>query len=207
MTGVTRPYRGVSAQDRRAGRRARLIEAALDVLGEGGLANMTMTAVCNRAGLTERYFYESFKDRDELLIALFDTSIAEMDEKMFHALAKAQPDLLDRCRAAAAAIVAVLTDDPRRTRLYIEASGSQVLRARRTAAVKTHASVLAEQIRVLRGIEGPELELATLIIIAGVAEAIADWLEGGISLPRDTLIEECARLAVAAADAAQATRR
>ena len=38
-----------------------LIEAALDVVGARGLAGLTMTAVCARARLTERYFYESFR--------------------------------------------------------------------------------------------------------------------------------------------------
>ena len=32
----------------------------------------TMTAICHQAGLTERYFYESFANRDAALVAALD---------------------------------------------------------------------------------------------------------------------------------------
>ena len=69
VTEVVRPYRGVSADDRRADRRARLLEAGLDLVGEVGVAEVTAEAVAARAGLSKRYFYESFADRDALLVA------------------------------------------------------------------------------------------------------------------------------------------
>ncbi len=209
MAEVVRPYRGVSAEERRATRRAQLLEAALDVVGDGGLAGTTMTAVCARAGLTERYFYESFRDREDLLGAIHDASVQQMDQAMFVALAAAPPDLLERCRAAAGAMIGVLTEDPRKARLYAEAVGSAALADRRTHAVSTHADILAAQLRELRGLDRPEhqapLRLATLVLIGGLAEAILGWLDGSLAMSRDTLIEECARLAVAVADAVQAT--
>src|SRR3979411_2195992 len=109
MTGVTRPYRGVSAQDRRTGRRAQLIEAALDLIGDEGLAATTMTAVCARAKLTERYFYEGFKDRDEPRVSVPDASVAEMDVAMSEALASSPPERLARCLAAPGSMIGVLT--------------------------------------------------------------------------------------------------
>jgi AcrR family transcriptional regulator len=209
MAGVVRPYRGVSADERRAIRRAQLIEAALDIVGDGGLAGMTMTAVCARAGLTERYFYESFRDREDLLAAIHDASVQRMDEEMFAALAAAPPDLLERCRAAAGAMIGVLTQDPRQARLYVEAVGSASLAERRAQAVSAHAEVLAAQLRELRRLDRPEqqapLRLATLVLIGGLAEAILGWLDGTLEMSREMVIEECARLAVAVADAVQAT--
>ena len=209
MSGVVRPYRGVSAEQRRTTRRARLIEAGLDVLGDNGLAGLTMTAVTTKAGLTERYFYESFKDRDALLGAIFDAALREMDEAMFAALDAAPPDLLERCRAAAGAMIAVLTDDPRKARLHAEAAGSQTLAERRAMAIVAHADLLAEQMRELRGLDRKEqqapLRLAPRVLMGGLSDAILGWLDGTLEMSRATLIEECARLAVAAADAVQAT--
>jgi AcrR family transcriptional regulator len=201
----------VSAEERRAGRRAKLIEAGLELLGTRGLPGTTMTAVCANAGLTERYFYESFRDRDELLVAVFDACMLEMDEAMFLALDAAPPDLMERCRAAAGAMIGVLTDDPRKARLYTEASGLDVLRDRRSEAIAAHAALLAEQMRVLRSLdreshEAP-LRLASTVIIAGLAEAILSWLDGSLDMNREMLVEECARLAVAAADAVRDTAR
>src|ERR1700728_4573782 len=109
MPQVVRPYRGVSADDRRALRRARLIDAALDVIATEGIANLTMTSVRQLAGLTERYFYESFRDRDELLEGVLEQYLLEMDEAMFSALEAAPRDLYERCRAAAGAMIEALT--------------------------------------------------------------------------------------------------
>jgi AcrR family transcriptional regulator len=209
MTVVVRPYRGVSADERRATRRAQLIEAGLDVLGSEGMAGLTMTAVCSGAGLTERYFYESFRDRDDLLGAVLDACLLEMDEAMFAALDAAPADLLGRCRAAAGAMIGVLTDYPRKARLHAEAIGSATLAQRRTEAVSAHAALLAAQMRELRGLDRHEheapLRLATRVLMGGLSEAILGWLDGTIEMSRETLVEECARLAVAAADAVQAT--
>jgi AcrR family transcriptional regulator len=209
MPAVVRPYRGVSAGDRRERRRTALIEAALDLVADHGMNGLTMTAVCARAGLTERYFYESFRARDDLLEALFETCLEEMDVSMLGALAASPPDLFERCRGAAGAMIGVLTDDKRKARLYVEAVGTPALAARRAEAVSAHAMMLAEQMRELRGLSGQRyqgpLRLATLVLMGGLAEAILSWLDGSLEMSRETLIEECGRLSVAVADAVQAT--
>ena len=41
-------------------------------MGTEGAAAATMRATCREAALTERYFYESFANRDELLVAVLD---------------------------------------------------------------------------------------------------------------------------------------
>src|SRR5689334_24704619 len=80
-TGEGRSYRGVSAGERAAVRRAALLDAALDLLGGDPPATATMTAICERAGLTERYFYESFRSRDDLLVTLLDEVAEELRER------------------------------------------------------------------------------------------------------------------------------
>jgi AcrR family transcriptional regulator len=202
---VVRPYRGVSADERRAQRRERLMEAGLDVLGAEGLAKTTMTAICARAGLTERYFYESFRSRDELLAAVFEADVSAMSADVLAAVGAAPPDLYLRCRAAAGTLIAYLTDDPRRARAYVEGMASEAVKDLRAEAVRAFAAVLAEQIRELRDLRGQryraQVELATIVLIGGVSEAVTEWLEGRIDLTREQVIDECARLCVAAADA------
>jgi AcrR family transcriptional regulator len=209
LSGVVRPYRGVSAEDRRAQRRGRLIEAALDVLGADGIANTTMTAVSARAGLTERYFYESFRDRQELLVAVFDACMKDLDAAILLALGDAAPSLLDHARAVAGALIEVLTDDPRKARLHAESIGEAALREPRARAVRAYAEQLAEIMRELGGLHEERhrapLGLAALVLVGGVAEAITSWLDGTVAMSRTMLIEECARLSVAAADAVRAT--
>ena len=37
-----------------------------------------MRAICSQAGLTARYFYESFTDKDDFVAAVFDCVIADI---------------------------------------------------------------------------------------------------------------------------------
>ena len=59
-------------QDRQALRRDELIAAGVTLLGSRGGPALTVRAVCRATGLTERYFYESFTDRDEFVRAVYD---------------------------------------------------------------------------------------------------------------------------------------
>src|ERR1700756_1772150 len=72
-TARARNYAGLSADERRLARRERLIEGAIRAYGEVGYRNTTVKAVCEAAGLTERYFYESFANSEALLVAAFET--------------------------------------------------------------------------------------------------------------------------------------
>jgi AcrR family transcriptional regulator len=69
---VSRPYRGVSATDRRDQRRQRLIDAGLELFGTRGIAAVGIVDVCAEAGLTKRYFYENFASIDTLVDAVFE---------------------------------------------------------------------------------------------------------------------------------------
>jgi hypothetical protein len=49
------------------------------------------------------------------------------------------------------------------------------------------------------------LDLAALVLVGGVAEAILSWLDGSLEMPRAMLIDQCARLTVAAAESVRST--
>ena len=75
---VTMPFKGISAVDRRSDRRARLVEAAFAIAGTEGAGALGVGRVCLDAGLTKRYFYESFASIDELGAAVVDHAIDVM---------------------------------------------------------------------------------------------------------------------------------
>ncbi len=75
---VTMPFKGVSAADRRIDRRTRLVGAAFEIAGAEGADALGVGRVCLAAGLTKRYFYESFASLSELQSAVVDHAIATM---------------------------------------------------------------------------------------------------------------------------------
>ena len=115
----------------------------------------------------------------------------------------------DRTRAAVGALIEVLTDDRRKARLYAESVGEGALSSRRGEAVRAYAAMLAEIMRELGGLHDERhqvpLELATLVLVGGIAEAVRSWLDGTLVMSRAMLIDQCARLSVASADAVGST--
>lgn len=80
-----RTYGGVSAAERAALRRARFIEAGIAVFGSSGFRSATVRGVCSAAGLTDRYFYESFDSLEALLRASYEALMRRLDERMAQA--------------------------------------------------------------------------------------------------------------------------
>ena len=111
-TTSARPYGGVDAADRLATRRARLLEAGLDLLGGDDAAELTVRGVCRQAGVAARYFYESFTDKDELVGAVFDWVIAELAFTTQAAVDAAPPE--EQTRAGMTNIVRTIGGDPAR---------------------------------------------------------------------------------------------
>src|SRR4029453_15403828 len=80
ICGVTsvqagRTYRGAGPRQRQDEPRARLVDAAVEVFGTTGSRSATVDRVCAVAGLTKRYFYESFDDSEALLLGASRHSI------------------------------------------------------------------------------------------------------------------------------------
>lgn len=210
MPNIVRPFKGVSAEQRLVQRRADLIEAGFDVVGDGGVNNLTMTAVCERAGLTQRYFYEHFRNRDELIVALFDTVFDEFFGCAKAAVERAPLDLFARARATMEVFVDFFASDPRKARVFGEAIMIDAIAAHKAESIRRFAEYAAAQATALSGPlterEQKRVMLAVIIIVGGQAEASSQWLNGAIDLPRDEFIDELAELFVTAVDAARKVR-
>ena len=202
-------YGGVVASDRIAARRERLLDAALELLGTEGWQATTVRAICARARLTPRYFYESFADRDALLVALFDQLVGEAAARVLEAVGAAEHDARAKARAAIGAFVELVTDDPRKARvLFIEAVGSETLALRRFETVRMFAALVAQQGREFYGIEGGSLaDTTALMLVGGLAETLLSWLGGSPRITRGQLIDDCTDLFVLTGEGAFALVR
>lgn len=188
-----RRYGGKSAEERRTERRETLLVAGQEIWQEQGWAAVTMRGVCARAGLTDRYFYESFRDRDDLLGVLFDRVRDAVLERMGAAITAVQhePPLM-HVRAAMTAILHELTDDAAHAQiLFGDHSGSAVLEQRRRDAVLVATELLLALARpYLRDdVDESSLRINTLLGIGGFVEVVLAWHNGTLDVPLDDLLE------------------
>ncbi len=199
-------YGGVDAARRVAGRRERLISAGLDLLATEGWQGTSVRAVCARAKLTPRYFYESFSDRDALLLTVFDEIAQEGAAAAVRALAGAPDEARAKAHAAIGAFVALVTEDPRKARvLFVEAMGSERLAQRRFETLRMFAQLVASEARTFYGMTDavdPIVDTTALMLVGGLAEILLGWLDGTLRVDREQLIEDCTDLFVATGEAA-----
>lgn len=192
VTVSTRSYAGKTAGERVAARRARLIDATIGMLATEGEARTTMTAVCAEAGLTERYFYESFGSRDEVLVAALDSVSEELARTALDAIAASSGEPSDRVRATIGAVVDLVVAAPDKMRVaVIESNANASMRARRHELLGSFAALVAAEAREIFGDETwpePRDHLHGVIFIAGLSELVATWLLGEVELSPDDLV-------------------
>jgi AcrR family transcriptional regulator len=198
---VTGAYRGVSADDRRAQRRAQLIETALDCLHADGLAGVSVRSVCARARLTPRYFYESFDDLDQLLLASVDAVFDEVAERSLTALATAPDDLTAQVRAAVDAGYGVVATDARKaSAVLVAAAGHGPLRERRHKLVTEYADLIIDGLPLLSGLGLAERRTAramALFLMGGAADVIEAVLAKRLRMSRTELVDRLTAMWVA----------
>ncbi|MGR6919023.1 TetR/AcrR family transcriptional regulator [[Actinomadura] parvosata] len=206
-----RPYGGVPAEQRRAARRAALMEAGLDVLGTRGWAAATVRSVCARARLNDRYFYESFPDLDALLLAVVDDQAAQATALITAVARRAPRRPRPRATAVVSAIVDFLTADPRRARvLACEFPAAPLLQERRRKIIEVLAGIYADQARELLD-EVPlgetDLAMTALTVVSGLWELLSAWLRGDVETDRDHLVEYVVALLLTTTELAPALDR
>jgi AcrR family transcriptional regulator len=209
----TRTYAGATAEQRRGERRGRLIVAGIALLGrepeQGG--GLTVRGACAEAGLTQRYFYESFASADELAAAVFETVAGGAAEVVGEALAAAKPSAEARSRATVEAFVGYAVDDPRRARiLFVEGVASEALREQRAGALRAFAELAAAQGRELYGRPpGSErlADAAAYLIAGGMAELLLAFVRGELTSTREELVEDAVGLLGAFGEAAAGLAR
>ncbi len=202
---VTGRYGGAAAEDRRAERRRRLLDAAFDLLGTGG-STPTVRGVCEGSRLNARYFYESFEDLDDILLAVFERVVGETTTEVLAAFDAGPDDAHGKAHAVIEACVRHLTDDPRRARvMFIEGLGSEALARRRLESMQAMGHLVAAYARRFYGLEedtDPIGDITAAFLVGGVSELLVAWLHGRVEVDREQLIEDLTELWVIAGEGA-----
>jgi AcrR family transcriptional regulator len=193
---VSRPYRGVARVDRVAERREALIATGLDCLHEDGLSGVSVRSICTRAGLTPRYFYESFADLDALLRAVVDAVAAEVAQCAVEAMRAAGPELAAQVRAAIGAGYGVVATDRRKaTALLVAAAGHGDLAEHRGQIVVDYAQLALANLAPLGTLRDRRTATATaLFVMGGSGEVITAALSGRLKLSRTQVVDRLTAL-------------
>ena len=196
----TRIYQGLPAQERTAQRRQRLLEAAITVYGTVGFRAGKVKLVCLEAGLTERYFYESFANSEELLCAACGSAMELMREQALRAAA-AGATPAQRIWTASATYFAYLRAHPAVARLTlfemegVDAGVDDFLRA--------ELQKTTELIRVLlfgEALAGPVPELDPELLARGMLGALyqlaKEWTRAGFQQSDATMARHVRAIAL-----------
>lgn len=195
--GEARTYGGETGTERVARRREQLIDAAFELIAEHGSGRLNIEVICRHAGLGKRYFYESFADLDAITGAVIDGVATGMIGAMEAVFDPDRP-LGDLTRATIEALVAHVSEDPRRARvLFGEAAGSEAAAAYRETAGRRITDIVAARGRTLhraRDNDDPIVHLSATYIVGGTGQALLAWVDGESPLTREQFVENLAGL-------------
>ncbi len=186
---VTMPFRGVSADDRRMDRRKRLVGSAFDIAGTEGAGALGVGRVCVAAGLTKRYFYESFASLADLQSAVVDHAIAVMSERVgpFRPTRPGGPP-----QAWLEAFVGALVDDECLARVLLTETHGGVLSPFRHQIIDVAIAGMAPP-----GSD-PQAHLRARLVayaqIGTLSELCQAWHQGRLAMEREALVDVLADL-------------
>lgn len=212
MQADRKSWAGTTMEQRRAARRAQLLEAALEIASTAGAAGVSVRAVCRESGLTERYFYESFETREALLVALQ----GEVATGALQAVAAAAAHVAEtaggplstldaeRTAAATAAVVHAFTtyvlDDPRRARILLtESFADPTLTQLGLQSVPQFAELIATAFseRWAGTLDPIDARLNGQVAMGGLIHLYLGWLGGELAIDRERLERQAVALLLA----------
>lgn len=185
-------YRGQSAEERKSERRKRFLQVGIELYGAHGFRATSVKMVCLAAGLTERYFYESFANGEALLCETCSVIMNGMRQRAVEAMEQVNDSLTERAGAAAHAYFSALVQSPGTGRIILfEMEGV-------SASVDLHyAQELAKSTQLFvewflfRGKQNGSRTLNAYVLAQGIIGALyqmaKEWMRSDFKLPVDVM--------------------
>src|SRR4051794_10188003 len=193
-----RAYGGISADERIAARRAKLLDAGLELFGTRGFASTRVKDVCREAGVTDRYFYESFNDGGALFLAVFDRLTDELFRAVAEAVVESGEDPERQLRDAIGTFVHALADDPRKQRvLFAEAPAAGPAAAahmRKTLRRFAELVTATARMHVPPDTDPDDIQLLALSLVGLLERVVTEREDGALDIEVDRLVDRCVAL-------------
>ncbi|MGC2939118.1 MULTISPECIES: TetR/AcrR family transcriptional regulator [unclassified Brevibacterium] len=192
MTTRGRPYAGASREARKGARREQLVSAGLELFGTEGYRAATVGAICERAGLNKRYFYESFSTLEDLLCVVYEHVVADLRAAVLAGDGESAPEML---RGFISAFLAWAQSHPVEAKVHLfEVLG---VSSRVDELYRSHARSIGDELvdRLAASFSGPELSaeqgriLGDVLVGAGL-QLVVDWVISGYQPPREEFLAE-----------------
>ena len=196
-----RDYDGKTAAERVAERRARLVDAGIELFGEHGYAGTSIRAVLRQAGLRDRYFGESFTDLDALLAAAYEQLIDEEITACRIAI-DATTGPSEGARAMIDVISRLLEDNPGHARIKLREvfSGGPMVQKQRQEGLGQLAQLVADLLPEADGVDGRDRVLVGVGVVAAADAYALAWLDGELNVSRQDVVDHVMLLFDAIAD-------
>lgn len=208
-TGTTaRIYRGMRPEQRKADRRARLVEAALELFTTAGYHGTRIEQLCTHAGVSTRNFYEEFANKEALLLSLHNDINALALHQVVNAL-RGLPDGADAAERIGALLnvfMSHITADPRLPRLaYVEAVGvSPAMERQHQRWVAEWTTLIeGEASRAARRGQAPERDyhLIATALVGAVTGLLREWQAAATPVPEAEVTATMRHIMIAAISA------
>jgi len=192
-TPSSRTYAGQTEAERSAERRDRFLKAGLVLFGSVGLKGTTVRGLCETAGLTARYFYQSFENIDVLFCAVYDWQRDELQKTIIDQFSNSPNNLEVRTQGLIETYFTIMSNECTVRVLLMESmAGSQAIKDRDRENVKKLEKIATDMIRS----DYPDLELSddmglvVSIAINGACSTLAvQWMLGGYSISKAVVVE------------------
>ncbi|WP_260478383.1 TetR/AcrR family transcriptional regulator [Nonomuraea sp. WAC 01424] len=168
---------GLSAEQRLADRRERLLNAAYTLFAKPGFDATTIERLCSEARISNRAFYECFGGREELLQTLYEVVVDDTLTQVAKAMEEASaPE--DRFVDGIRRYIEFTMQDWRRVRImHVEAVRAGSTGAARRQALRRFAEVFHEVVIKLPGNRAHDPYLYALGVHGVLHELIREMLE------------------------------
>lgn len=164
------------------------MDAGVELLGTGGVAAVTMRAVCRQAELSQKFFYESFTDTEDLLREVYRSTMQRALDVMDAAGAGASGQAA-KTRASVDAAAGLVREDPRVCRiLFMEPVAD--LRLRRFVR-ETIVAMISHIVGWAAEPEGDPTEalMHYATVFGAIIALFVEWTDGTFGDDRDAFVD------------------
>lgn len=180
--------------ERQVVRRRALLDAGIALLGAEGGPAVNVRAACRATGVTERYFYELFGNRDDYVRAVYD-DVSGRARDVLLAASEGHSDIEPLARSAVDAFVRLMIDDPDRGRVLLLAPYREpVLATEGLSHMPDFFQVVASALPA--DLDEGSRRLTAVELVGALTALFTQFLGGTLPVSRDRLVEHCVAMLV-----------